>query len=42
MIHILHLKIVHYFLHVRQINDTFIDEASHNYISYVEAYVQFD
>ena len=25
-----------------EINDTFIDEASHNYISYVEAYVQFD
>ena len=29
----LHLKIVHHFLHVKQINDVIIDEANHNYIA---------
>ena len=29
----LHSKIVHHFLHVRQIDDVFIDEANHIYIS---------
>ena len=33
MIQMLHLKIVHHFLHVRQINDVFIDEANHVYIA---------
>ena len=29
----LHFKIVHYFLHVKQINDVFLDEANHVYIA---------
>ena len=29
----LHLKTVHHFLHVKQINDTFVDEANHIYNS---------
>ena len=33
MIHMRHLKIVHHFLHERQINDVFIDEATHIYIA---------
>ena len=33
MIHMLHLKIVHHFLNVRQINDVFIDEANQVYIA---------
>ena len=32
MIHMLHLKILHHFLHVRQINDVLIDEVNHIYI----------
>ena len=31
MIHVLHLRIVHHFLHVRRINYAFIDEANHIY-----------
>ena len=29
----LHLKIVHHFLHARQINNVFIEEANHIYIA---------
>ena len=29
----LHFEIVHYFLHVKQINDVFLDEANHIYIA---------
>ena len=29
----LHLKIAHQFLHARQINDVFVDEANHIYIA---------
>ena len=29
----LHLKIAHHFLHVKQINDVFVDEAHHIYIA---------
>ena len=29
----LHLKIVHHFLNVRQINDVFVDEENHIYIA---------
>ena len=32
MIHMLHLKIVHHFLHVKQINDVFNDETNDIYI----------
>ena len=31
MIQTLHLNIVHHFLHVRQINDVFVDKANHIY-----------
>ena len=33
MVQTLHLKIVHYFLRARQINDVFIDETNHIYIA---------
>ena len=33
IIHMLHSKIVHHFLHVNEINDVFIDEANHIYIA---------
>ena len=33
IIHVLHLKIVRYFLHVKQINDVFVDEANYIYIA---------
>ena len=29
----LHLRIVHHFLHARQINDVLVDEANHIYIA---------
>ena len=29
----LHLKTVHHFLHIRQVNDVFIDEANHVHIA---------
>ena len=32
MIHMLHLKIVHHVVHVKQINDVSVDESNHIYI----------
>ena len=33
MIQMLHSKTVHHFLHVKQINDVFVDEANHTYVA---------
>ena len=39
MIQMLHSKTVHHFLHVKQINDVFVDEANHTYVAMLMYYL---